>query len=89
MFLIGGKVAGGVYGNHPRIDPAQLDGEGNTRYRQAGSNNGFESTDFRDVYGTILNKWMNVNPGTLLTLDGGDPTRNWTVANFNMPLFAL
>ena len=88
MFLIGGKVAGGVYGNHPRIDPAQLDGEGNTRYRQAGSNNGFESRDFRDVYGTILNKWMNVNPSTLLTLDGGDPTRNWTVANFNMPLFA-
>ncbi len=88
VFLIGGKVAGGVYGNHPRIDPAQLDGEGNTRYRQAGSNDGFESTDFRDVYGTILNKWMGVNPlAGLLTLDSGDPTRNWTVANFNMPLF--
>ncbi len=87
MFLIGGKVKGGVYGNHPRIDPAQLDGEGNTRYRQAGSNNGFESTDFRDVYGTILNKWMGVNPLSILTVDSGDPTRNWTVANFNMPLF--
>jgi uncharacterized protein (DUF1501 family) len=87
MFLIGGKVAGGVYGNHPRIDPAQLDGEGNTRYRQAGSNNGFESTDFRDVYGTILNKWMGVNPLSFLTLDSGDPTRNWTVGNFNMPIF--
>lgn len=87
MFLIGGKVAGGVYGNHPRIDPTQLDGEGNTRYRQAGSNSGFESTDFRDVYGTILNKWMGVNPLSFLTLDSGDPTRNWTAANFNMPLF--
>lgn len=87
MFLIGGKVAGGVYGNHPRIDPAELDGEGNTRYRQAGSNNGYESTDFRDVYGTILNKWMAVDPLTVLTPDGGDPTRNWTVPNFNMPLF--
>ena len=88
VFLIGGTVAGGVYGNHPRIDPAQLDGEGNTKYRQAGSNNGFESTDFRDVYGTILNKWMGVNPlAGLLTLDTGDPTKNWTTANFNMPLF--
>lgn len=87
MFLIGGKVAGGVYGKHPRIDPAQLDGEGNTRYRQNGSNNGFESTDFRDVYGTILNKWMAVNPLTVLTPDTGDPTRNWTTTNFNMPLF--
>ncbi len=88
MFLIGGKVAGGVYGSHPRIDPAQLDGEGNTRYRQAGSNSGFESTDFRDVYGTILSKWMAVNPLAVLTLDSGDPTRNWTTANFNLPVFA-
>jgi uncharacterized protein (DUF1501 family) len=87
MFLIGGKIKGGVYGNHPRIDPAQLDGEGNTRYRQNGSNSGFESTDFRDVYGTILNKWMGVNPLSILTIDSGDPTRKWTVANFNMPLF--
>jgi uncharacterized protein (DUF1501 family) len=87
MFLIGGKVAGGVYGNHPRIDPAELDGEGNTRYRQNGSNNGFESTDFRDVYGTILNKWMAVNPLSVLTVDTGDPTRKWTTPNFNMPLF--
>lgn len=87
MFLIGGKVKGGVYGNHPRIDPAELDGEGNTRYRQAGSNLGFESTDFRDVYGTILNKWMAVNPFSVLTVDSGDPTRNWTAPNFNMPLF--
>jgi uncharacterized protein (DUF1501 family) len=85
MFLIGGTVAGGVYGNHPRIDPMQLDGEGNTRYRQNGSNSGFESTDFRDVYGTILNKWMNVNPLSVLTVDAGDPTRNWTAANFTLP----
>jgi hypothetical protein len=88
MLLIGGKVAGDVYGNHPRIDPLQLDGEGNTRYRQAGSNNGFESTDFRDVYGTILNKWMSVDPLSVLTLDSGDPTRNWTVADFDLPLFS-
>ena len=88
MFLIGGKVAGGVYGNHPRIDPMQLDGEGNTKYRQAGSNSGFESTDFRDVYGTILNKWMGVDPLTVLTPDSGDPTKNWVTTNFNMPVFA-
>ena len=88
MFLIGGTVAGGVYGNHPRIDPLQLDGEGNTRYRQAGSNSGFESTDFRDVYGTILNTWMGVDPLTVLTPDSGDPTKNWVTTNFNLPVFA-
>jgi len=28
-----------------------------------------------------------VDPSTILTADSGDPTRNWTVPNFNMPLF--
>ena len=88
MFLIGGKVAGGVYGNHPRIDPVELDGEGNTRYRQNGSNDGFESTDFRDVYGTILTRWLDMSQATVLSsvlaLDGGSANSYWTAANFNV-----
>ena len=35
MFVIGGGVNGGVYGNHPNIDDAALDDEGNTVYSQA------------------------------------------------------
>ena len=35
MFVIGGSVAGGVYGNHANIDPAALDDQENTPYSQA------------------------------------------------------
>ena len=34
MFVIGGAVNGGVYGNHPNIDESALDDEGNTVYSQ-------------------------------------------------------
>ena len=34
MFVIGGGVTGGVYGNHPNIDAAALDDDGNTVYTQ-------------------------------------------------------
>ncbi len=37
--------------------------------------------------GGLLVKWMAVNPLTVLTTDAGDPTRTWTVANFDLPLF--
>jgi uncharacterized protein (DUF1501 family) len=87
MFVIGGSVAGGLYGNHPLIDPNALDTEGNTPYTQNGSNGGYESTDFRDVYGTILKHWMGVDPFTALTLESGDPDVNWTIENFDLPIF--
>jgi hypothetical protein len=75
-----------VYGNHPIIDPTELDATGSvTLYRQNGSYGDFESTDFRD--GTILNKWIGVGPQSILTADPGDPAYNWTVPNFDMPLF--
>ena len=90
MFVVGGTVNGGVYGTHPNIDPGALDNNENSPYWQ-GANPGpsgqHRSTDFRDVYGTILNKWMGVDPLSVLTVDSGDPTRNWTTSNFNMPLF--
>jgi hypothetical protein len=59
-----------VYGNHPNIDASALDEEGNTEYTQ--NANSHRSTDFRDVYGTILKHWVNLPPATvqgLLPLD--------------------
>jgi uncharacterized protein (DUF1501 family) len=86
MFVIGGAVAGGLYGNHPNIADTALDDEGNTVYTQDA--NPFRSTDFRDVYGTMLKNWVNVPAATILSslllLDGGDPASYWTVANFDL-----
>lgn len=86
MFVIGGSVNGGVYGNHPDVNEASLDDDGNTVYSQAAADP-HRSTDFRDVYGTILKHWMNVaDPSTILPLDpvGNDPDTYWRTANFDM-----
>jgi uncharacterized protein (DUF1501 family) len=89
MFLIGGKVKGGVVGNHPNIDPAALDNQENTVYTQDA--NPYRSTDIRDVYGTVLKHWLNMPHGTVLSsvlpLDGGDPTYYWTAEDFDLDLF--
>lgn len=90
MFVIGGSVNGGVYGNHPNIEDSALDYEGNTEYTQ--SANSFRSTDFRDVYGTILKHWVSLPQGTvqgLLPLDNtaeaiGDPDHYWRSADFDL-----
>ena len=91
MFVIGGSVVGGVYGNHPNLD--DVDDEGNTRYSQDATND-FRSTDFRDVYGTIMKHWLNMADDTIidpvtpadgaLRLDAGDPTLYWTSADLDM-----
>jgi uncharacterized protein (DUF1501 family) len=86
MFAIG-PVNGGVYGNHPDIDPLALDDRGNTVYSQAPPN-GYRSTDFRDVYGTVLKHWLNISPTTILSsvlpVDPGPATDYWTVANLDL-----
>jgi len=85
MFVIGGGVNGGVYGNHPNIAEAAQDDQGNTVYTQ--NANPFRSTDIRDVYGTILKNWLNMPPAAvagILPVDGGSPTDFWTTANFDM-----
>jgi len=91
VFLIGGGVNGGIYGNHPNIDPAVVEtNDGNTIYSQ-NPGDGFRSTDIRDVYGTVMRHWMNLNDpvllASLLPIDGGDPNEYWTVADFDLPLF--
>jgi uncharacterized protein (DUF1501 family) len=92
MFLIGGKINGGVYGNHPNIsDPRVLNpgatwDDGNTKYSQDNSDP-HRSTDFRDVYGAVLKHWLAIPESeilsSLLVTDSGDPTQYWTVPNFN------
>ena len=90
MFVIGGNVSGGVYGNHPNINDLALDNEGNTVYTQ--NANSHRSTDFRDVYGTILKHWVSLPPATvqgLLPLDNtpdaiSDPAHYWRTANFDL-----
>jgi uncharacterized protein (DUF1501 family) len=90
MFIIGGGVSGGVYGHHANIDDSALDDEGNTVYTQDANN--FRSTDFRDVYGTILKHWVNLSQSTvqgLLPLDNtanalSDPAHYWRTANFDL-----
>jgi uncharacterized protein (DUF1501 family) len=91
MFVVGGGVTGGVYGNHPNLE--DVDDEGNTKYSQDNGND-FRSTDFRDVYGTIMKHWLNMDPATIvdpitpangaLRLDTGDPTLHWTAADLDM-----
>jgi len=92
VFVIGGSVQGGCYGNHPNIMDPNLylqDAEGNTQYSQA-AGDAFRSTDFRDVYGTILKHWINMpvtgpsGINAILPADGGDPTMWWTLPNFDL-----
>jgi uncharacterized protein (DUF1501 family) len=90
MFVIGGAVHGDVYGEHPNITESALDDDGNTKYKQDHSN-GARSTDFRDVYGTIINHWLGISDAptlaSMLPLDstlGFSGANYWTAANFDM-----
>ena len=47
-FALGGRVAGGLYGEQPSLD--RLSGDGNTGY----------AIDFRSVYATVLERWWGV-----------------------------
>ena len=59
MFLIGGGIKGGVYGEHPSLDA--LD-NGDTRF----------TTDFRSVYATIVEKWFGRSSAGIIA--GSFPT---------------
>jgi uncharacterized protein (DUF1501 family) len=90
MFVIGGGVTGGVFGEHPNIAESALDDEGNTKYKQDNSN-GARSTDLRDVYGSIIKHWLNItDQPTLDSLLPDDSTLGysggdyWTVPDFDL-----
>jgi uncharacterized protein (DUF1501 family) len=55
MFVSGGKIRGGLYGGYPSLAPADLDA-GDLKY----------TTDFRRVYATLLERWLNTDSAAVL-----------------------
>jgi len=55
MFLVGGRVSGGLYGTYP--DLSNLDGNGDL----------IHTVDFRQVYASVLQDWLGVDPTPVLT----------------------
>jgi uncharacterized protein (DUF1501 family) len=53
MFLIGGQVKGGIYGDHPSLTDLDF---GNLKWH----------TDFRSVYATVLENWLGVTSAPVL-----------------------
>jgi uncharacterized protein (DUF1501 family) len=53
MFIIGGGVRGGIYGDHPSLTDLDF---GNLKWH----------TDFRSVYATLLQSWLGVAPTPVL-----------------------
>jgi uncharacterized protein (DUF1501 family) len=53
LFIVGGKVKGGVYGDHPSL--TDLD-NGDLKY----------ATDFRSVYATVLERWLGHDPSDVI-----------------------
>jgi len=51
QLVVGGAVVGGQYGLHPQLDNPSNDDKNDLRM----------STDIRDLYGTILNKWLGIS----------------------------
>ncbi|MBK8266875.1 MAG: DUF1501 domain-containing protein [Planctomycetes bacterium] len=58
LFVIGEGVRAGVHGEHPSLEPDQLDA-GDLKW----------NTDFRSIYSAVLTDWMNADAGRIL---GGD-----------------
>ncbi len=56
IFVIGNKVRGGLYGRQPSLATTALDEDGNLRF----------NVDFRSVYATILDKWLNTDARAVL-----------------------
>jgi uncharacterized protein (DUF1501 family) len=60
VFITGGTVRGGVYGDHPSL--TDLDRGGNLKF----------GTDFRSVYATVIQRWLGRDPADIL--DGRYPS---------------
>ena len=63
LFVVGDGVAGGLYGEHPKLEPAALDDNKNLK----------RTVDFREVYATILDGWLRRAPAAeVLAIKGAD-----------------
>ena len=58
-FALGEKVKGGIYGEYPSLEPSQQEEGGNLRF----------NLDFRNVYSSILESWLGLDPAPIV---GGD-----------------
>jgi uncharacterized protein (DUF1501 family) len=56
QFVIGNPVRGGIYGIQPSLAATELDSAGNMKFK----------VDFREIYATILRKWLNTDPALVL-----------------------
>ncbi|MCI0489935.1 MAG: DUF1501 domain-containing protein [Blastocatellia bacterium] len=56
MFMVGNRVQGGIYGEYPSLAAIDLDNAGNPRF----------NVDFREVYATILDRWLDVDSAEVL-----------------------
>ncbi len=56
MMVVGKQVKGGLYGAQPSLETSALDSAGNMRF----------STDFRSVYGTVIDKWLESDSRDIL-----------------------
>jgi uncharacterized protein (DUF1501 family) len=54
VFITGGSVHGGVYGDHPSL--TDLDRNGNLKF----------VTDFRAIYATVIGRWLRTDPAPIL-----------------------
>jgi uncharacterized protein (DUF1501 family) len=61
-FIVGNPVKGGLYGQQPSLAVTDLDTAGNMKYQ----------VDFREMYATILDKWLGVDSSTVLGSKFGD-----------------
>lgn len=52
VLVLGAPVTGGIYNSHPVLDPGALAPDGEP----------VMTTDFRDVFGTVVNKWLQLDP---------------------------
>ncbi len=56
LFVVGNPVVGGIYGRVPALETAQLENGRNLQWH----------TDFRSVYATIIQRWLNADPVPIL-----------------------
>jgi uncharacterized protein (DUF1501 family) len=56
LFVIGNPVQGGLYGEQPSLASTELDPAGNVKFK----------VDFREVYATVLEKWLGADSKLVL-----------------------
>lgn len=59
MFVIGGGIKGGIYGNNPNLTDLE---NGDLRMQ----------TDFRTIYASVIRNWLGADPGRVLEGNWGD-----------------